>query len=273
MNYSEPGESGPTAARVFDLDTGKQIPGTAEAPGIVNSAGPNYLTGLAVSASGSRLAIAFQGRVSVFDLRARPVSQIASFYDGDIAKRHPSIAFAEESVVAVWNAERDFKPMIRFWDLGTASQIQALGDSSQDTYGDFGLSGDGRTVLDYSEKREDLDPKGNCPSLQLKSKLAHFTLWDRPSGKIIAQSPALKFVHNFQGNLWGCHTESDEGPVLNISQTGMVVAADCQSSGFEQLPMRVFTLKWSWWSRSAFRRDHPRSLRTTLAVSIPLNTI
>jgi hypothetical protein len=144
----------------------------------------------------------------------------------------------------VWNAERDFKPVIRFWDVGTASQIQALGDSSQDTYGDFHLSGDGRTVLGYSENREDLYPGPPCPGLNLRSRLAHFTLWDRPSGKIIAQSPALKMGHNSQGNFpGGCTTESDDGPVLDISQNGKTVAADCVSSMFDQLPMQVFTLK------------------------------
>jgi hypothetical protein len=65
LSYSEPGLSGPTTARVFDLDTGKQIPGTAGAPGIVKSAAANFAAQLAVSASGSRTAIASEGRVSV----------------------------------------------------------------------------------------------------------------------------------------------------------------------------------------------------------------
>jgi hypothetical protein len=50
--------------------------------------------------------------------------------------------------------------------------------------------------------------------------------------------------HNSQGNFpGGCTTESDDGPVLDISQNGKTVAADCVSSMFDQLPMQVFTLK------------------------------
>jgi hypothetical protein len=226
---------------VFDLEAGKEIPGTGSMTGAVDFRDWDGLSGIAVSPSGSSLAMLFMERVLVVDLRTREVSRVIDFHTGaietDNQRWNPAVMFAGDSAVAVTSVTRGFQPMIRFYDIHTGSKTQEFGDPSEYALGTFGVSADGRTVFGHTEKRVLVTQYGEQAS---RAELQHFTLWDRLSRKVIAQSPSLALAKDMIEGPWGSGSSFDEVPEIEISQNGKVVAALWLGT---PEPVRVFRLE------------------------------
>jgi hypothetical protein len=105
----------------------------------------------------------------------------------------------------------------------------------------LGVSADGKVVLTYAEKwRHCIFCKRYSNEYTVTD--ARFTLWDRNTGAVIAEDPAVRLVH--QSCPWlmimGSCTPSDEAPDLALDQSGNAVIASWITG---DQPLSVFTLR------------------------------
>jgi hypothetical protein len=235
------GRFGIGKTKVFDLEAGKEIPGSDSMTGAVNFPDWDSLSGIAVSPSGASLAMLFMERALVVDLRTRAVSRVITIHTGAMAmdnqRWQPQVMFAGESAVGVTNVITGFQPMIRIYDIHTGSALQEFGDPSEGAYGSFSVSADGRTVVGHIEKRVRLVQDDEEMS---RAELPRFILWDRPSGKIVAPSASLALAEDMVEGPWGSGRSFREVPEIEISQNGKVVAALWLLT---PEPVRVFRLE------------------------------
>jgi len=237
--YLTGGKFGWGTIKVVDLETAGEIPGMEGTSDAVKLTGMANFTSVAVSPSGWWVAMLAGDSVLVVDLRTRSVSQTISLRPDEFPNPN-RVSFAGDFAIYVSTYPSVEKPFTRLWDVRTGSEIRAFGDTSDGAYGSFGVSADGHTVFGYTEKISICATcrNGNGSS---RAKLAHFTLWNRDTGTVIAQSPAIRLIHHRCWTvLWGAREDFDEGPDLEISQTGKVVAVTWQAM---TEPVRIFRLK------------------------------
>ena len=163
------------------------------------------------------------------------------------------IAFAGENTVAVELLSNEpgvsttsgqflyhQRASVHFFDVSSGSQVQVIADPNVDDLSFWGMSADGRTMLAYTGKSY-ICTSCNKGAGQQEVTDARFTLWNRETGKPIAQSPSLKVIHHdcpWYRFAFSC-TTSDETPVLALSQNGNAVAVSWASGGE---PIVVYTL-------------------------------
>jgi hypothetical protein len=240
------GKFGWGVTRVFDLDTGKEIPGIAEA------IDPTQISSVAVSPAGMSLAVVQFGYqqkgyrpigdgIVIVDMQKKAVSQRIRLNRNELPLDSLQVAFAGESAVAV--EDRNFpkveKLLIHLWDVRSGSEMQTFGDPKEGAYRYFGASADGRIVFGYTGKEvycASCDHHGG----ESRTKNARFTVWERATGRRIAQSPMLKVIHHTCPWVsFGACDPGDEEPMLEMSQAGNAVLVSWQSGGE---PVKVFTL-------------------------------
>jgi hypothetical protein len=131
---------------------------------------------------------------------------------------------------------------VHFFDVGTGDDVQTIADPQADDFFLWGMSADGRTMLAYTG-RSYICTSCNKGTGQKKIEDARFTLWNRQTGKPIAQSPSLTIVHHecpwYRFTIGSC-TSFDETPVLAMSQSGNAVIASFTSGGE---PVKVYPLQ------------------------------
>ena len=247
------------ALKVFNLDTGVEVPGTEGFP-LQSSA-----EGMAVSPLGSIIALRardyhpkfqpgsyYDHVVTFVNLKTKRTAVTLKFASDDNAGPNV-IAFAGESTVAVPFFERDpasqvgslDRESVHFFDVASGAQIGTISDPAND-FRFKGISVDGRTLLVYSGKSRMCYSCNHGFGQQVVTD-ARFDLWDRETGKPFAQSPSLKIIHHTcpwtswfdSGTGWGACRTSDEIPVLALSQDGNSVVASWVSGGE---PIMVYRL-------------------------------
>jgi hypothetical protein len=237
--------------RIFNLDTGAQVPGFDDLPM------QDSVLGVAVSPLGSSMAIFrdandaqfnpggyYDHVVTIVDLKAKRVAGTMKLVSDTDRSTNP-IWYAGESTVAVellsrakdFSMQNDwFRGSIHFFDVGSGSQVQVIADPDVDDFSLWGMSADGRTMLTYTGMSHN---KGYEQQVVTD---ARFTLWNRETGKQIAQSPSLKVVHHTCQWLVigiGSCTPFDEVPELKMSQNGNAVVASWTFGGE---PIKVYGL-------------------------------
>jgi WD40-like Beta Propeller Repeat len=205
--------------RVVDLETGERMRGIES----LDTAGAGWVN---ISPSGNLVAFLerennhgdqqHDGQIVVFDIRANAVyRRIPVSHRG--YKLDEGLLFAGDSAMILEQRSPTENTNVRNWSFQlvdlTKGQVAGLFGDQQDE--DMAVSADGRTVM------------GSLPRRSF-GRGAKFILWDRESGKSIAESPDLGNVHHgcflaitFIGNC----SASDETPMLELSQDGHSVLA------------------------------------------------
>jgi hypothetical protein len=253
------GPFGTGVTEAFDLDTGKQI---AE---IGADVAFGSLMNIDISPAGASAAILverFQAGVLkstyealphhydlvILDLKTRTVrSRIRSDMDGS------HVAFVGEDEVAVaGGGEADTPektsgsaqkkpgrevPNIELFDIHTGAISHRFGDPRDGARTFVAASSDGRLLLGYTGK-EWMYWERTAGYLQIAQ--ARFTIWDRHTGKMMAQSPGLQVFTTDYKMLDNSHTISWR-PTLDFSQQGNAVLVSWP--GFSTKRLEVFTMK------------------------------
>ncbi len=247
--------------KIFNLDTGAPLPGSEGIPML------DSVEGIAVSPLGTSIAIIrevhdaqfepggyFDHAVILIDSKTERVIRTIRLVAGDNHNTSP-ISFAGESTVAVQLLPSKPGPCavsgpfclgqgasVHFFDVGTGADVQTIADPQADDFFLWGMSADGRTMLAYTG-RSYICTSCNKGTGQKKIEDARFTLWNRQTGKPIAQSPSLTIVHHecpwYRFTIGSC-TSFDETPVLAMSQSGNAVIASFTSGGE---PVKVYPLQ------------------------------
>ena len=247
------GPFGTGVTKVFDLDTGKPIAEIAADVAFGN------LMNLDVSPAGASAAILverFQAGVLkpayealphdydlvILDLKTRTVRRkILSGMDGAHA------AFAGEDEVAVaGSGEGDApqaaaltpeKPVIELFDIHTGAVSGRFGDPADGARTVVAASSDGHWLLGYTGK-EWMYREGAGAYLQIGR--ARFTIWDRQTGKVMAQSPGLQVFTTDYQMLDRSHSIGWR-PTIDYSQQGNAVLVSWP--GFSTKRLEIFTIK------------------------------
>ena len=253
------GPFGTGVTKVFDLDTGKQIAEIGADVAFGN------LMNIDVSPAGASAAILVEKfhagvlksnyealphnyNLVILDLKSRTVrSRILS----DMDNSH--VAFAGEDEVAVaggGDADTQEKtrdsaqkkpgieaPYIELFDIHTGAVSHRFGDPRDGARAFVAASSDGRLLLGYTGK-EWMHREGAASYLQIAK--ARFTIWDRQTGKMVAQSPGLQVFTTDYQMLDNSHTISWR-PTLDYSQQGNAVLVSWP--GFWTKRLEVFTIK------------------------------
>ena len=253
------GPFGTGVTQVFDLDTGKQISEiAADAFG-----SPINIDVSPSGASAAILVARFQkaevkpaydttkntADLTILDLNARALGRrILSGVDGSRA------AFVGENQVAVaGSGEPSMRqeggsgtqgklhaqlPGIQLFDIHTGTLSQRFGDPADGARVFVAASSDGRLLLGYTGKEWMYTEGGLETYLQVDR--ARFTIWDRQTGTVIAQSPGLQVFKRAYKMLDNSHTVS-ERPTMDYSQRGNAVLVSWP--GFATKRVEIFTIK------------------------------
>jgi len=157
-------------------------------------------------------------------------------------------AFAGEDQVAVvdsgdGDARQDTteraqrKPVIELFDIQRGAASESFGDPAEGARAVVQASSDGRVLLGYTGK-EWIYREGADGYLQIAR--ARFTIWDRQTGKVMAQSPGLQVFTTDYKMLDHAHTISWR-PSIDYSQQGNAVLISWP--GFSTKRLEVFTIK------------------------------
>lgn len=248
-----------STVKILDLEKGVEVQGFGGIPVQAN------VLGVAISPQGSNLALYRMRDVSdaagegsadhcltIVDLQAKKIKETILMKSDDAFDA--SIAYAGESTVAVELISYEYpsydpsdshldprflghhRASVHFFDAGSGSELHVISDPSADDFGLRGISSDGRIMLAYSGKSR-ICKSCNRGTGEQEITDARFTLWNPQTGQRIAESPELKVVHHtcpwsLHDWLWDVHcVESDEAPILKLSQDGSTVAASWASGG------------------------------------------
>jgi hypothetical protein len=245
--------------KVFNIETGSEI------PGFDGLGSPEELAGLAVAPDGSSIALlngvvlpitgsfdTGKDTVTVIDVASHSIAQ-RFFVESEAMFHYDPIAYAgDHALVIQLNQFRPYRPgevmgaegdesSIHFYDIATGSEIRAITAPKANRFSMLGVSADGKVVLTYAEKwRHCIFCKRYSNEYTVTD--ARFTLWDRNTGAVIAEDPAVRLVH--QSCPWlmimGSCTPSDEAPDLALDQSGNAVIASWITG---DQPLSVFTLR------------------------------
>lgn len=244
---------------VFNLETGSEI------PGFDGLGSPEELAGLAVAPDGSSLALlngvvlpvtnSFDtGRdtVTVIDVASHSIGK-RFFVESEAMFQYDPIDYAgDHALVIQLNKFRPYRPgevlgaegeesSIHIFDIATGSEIGSITAPQASRFSLLGVSADGKVVLTYAEKwRQCIFCKRYSNEYTVTD--ARFTLWDRNTGAVIAEDPAVRLVHLSCPwlTIMGSCTPSDEGPDLALDQSGNAVIASWITGN---QPISVFTLR------------------------------
>lgn len=237
---------GTGVTKVFNMDSGAQ---TGE---ISEDVAFGRLMNLDVSPSGGRAAILVERipagiltktysalehnyDLVILDLKQGSVSRrILTGMDG----RH--VAFAGDDEVAVADNAMEYasqeKPVIQLFDIHTGAVSQCFRDPADGAQAMVAASSDGRLLFSYTGK-ESIYRESGTGYLQIAR--ARFTIWERKTGKIIAQSPGLQVFKTDYKIADDTHTIS-ERPTMQYSQKGNAVVVSWP--GWTER-IEVFTVK------------------------------
>jgi hypothetical protein len=245
--------------KVFNLETGSEI------PGFDGLGSPEELAGLAVAPDGSSIALlngvvlpitgsfdTGKDTVTVIDVASHSIAR-RFFVESEAMFHYDPIAYAgDHALVIQLNQFRPYRPgtvmgaegdesSVHFYDIATGSEIRAITAPKANRFSMLGVSADGKVVLTYAEKwRHCIFCKRYSNEYTVSD--ARFTLWDRNTGAVIAEDPAVRLVH--QSCPWlmimGSCTPSDEAPDLALDQSGNAVIASWITG---DQPLSVFTLR------------------------------
>jgi hypothetical protein len=252
------GPFGTGVTKVFDLDTGNQI---SEIAADVFG----YPINIDVSPSGASAAILvarfqrgdlkppydttkYNADLAILDLNAHSLRRrIRSGMDGSC------VTFMGEDEVAVaGSGERDARQEtngqtqekariqasdIQLFDIHTGTVSQRFGDPADGARAFVAASSDGRLLLGYTGKEWIY---GESTGSYLQIDRARFTIWDRQTGKVMAQSPGLQVFTTDYKMLDNSHTISWR-PTMDYSQQGNAVLVSWP--GFWTKRLELFTRK------------------------------
>lgn len=231
--------------RIYDLDSDQLLTDTTE------DSHEDQVMDIAASPSGLNGAILLERNLSggpipratelvIMDLKTRSVSKRIRV--GDFGSQ---IAFAGESAIAVASdpePSAGHRLSIQLWDIQSGTPGATFADPQAGASTAVGVSADGRVVMAYTGKENFC---GSCPeefkgTLQIED--ARFTLWDRSTGKRIAQSPKLKVIKTAAKflDLDPRDPKQSLRPLLQLNQSGNAVLVS--RPGWSE-PLQVFTLR------------------------------
>ena len=256
--------NGVTEVKVFNLDSGTEIPGFDSLPV------QTHVLGLAVSPAGLSLALFREENkpgatemnapnhcITVIDVRTKKVAQ-AIWVSSDSPAS--TVIYAGERTVAaeliiLEAIERTgldrtgptlfhYHATVHFFDVGSGSELRVLSDPEVENFRLRGISADGRTMLAYAEQSHQCQPCNHGAGRPVITD-ARFTLWNPQTGQMLGKSPELNVVHHtcpwfsLQNLLWRDCVTSDEPPTLKLSQDGNAVAGSWPLGG---QPIVVYSL-------------------------------
>jgi hypothetical protein len=238
------GPFGTGVTKVLDLDNGQQVSEIA-----TDVFG--YPRNIDISPSGAGAAI-LVARFQPGDLR-RPDD--AAKYSADLAildtntrslrrriltgldGSHVTFAGEDEVAVASSGEGNEENQVIELFDVRGGAVSQRFGDPADGARAFVAASADGRSLLGYTGK-EWMYREGMGSYLQIDR--ARFTIWDRRTGKVMAQSPGLQVFKADYKMLDNSHTISAR-PTIDYSQQGNAVLVSWP--GFSTKRLEVFTVK------------------------------
>lgn len=229
-----PADGEHSVVRVFNLDTGDEIQETNRL------FHPTGITDVDVSSSAKYVMIPDRLSYVIFNMQTGAVaSRIPpNFANAPFGSYPGPVRFVGDSMLSeVWSTNipiSDGRQSLYLWDIkaGTRAQVIDKLDPKARDVSIAGLSADGRTILAYTRKTSHDEER---------VKGASFSLWDRESGRLIAQSQSLKVIHYHCPlgiTSFGC-APGDDSPWLTLSQSGNAVAVWYASGG---QPVTVYTL-------------------------------
>jgi len=225
------------AVRVFDLDSGKQV---IQADLELT---PRREMNIDVSPSGTYAAFVKESRPAEADATRDDDLAIIELQNKTII--HPvhtgmhqvQVAFIGDTEIAVASSDTGSSPadtLINLFDIASGVVVKRLSALPQLARAPIGSSADGRLIMGYTGTESLIGD-----ALQIKN--AHFTIWDRKNGKIIAQSPKLHVsktsTQPLNLNPWS--TTNDVRPVILFNQAGNAVVV----TGYLAEPVEVYALK------------------------------
>jgi hypothetical protein len=223
------------AVRVFDLDSGKQV--TQVDLELTPGRGMN----IDVSPSGTYAAFVKEGRPGDAtrddDLEILDLQNKAMIHPVHTGMHQVQVAFVGDTEIAVASSDTDSSPadtVINLFDVHSGAVVKRLNALPQLARAPIGSSADGRLVMGYTGTESLIGD-----ALQIKN--AHFTIWDRKNGKIIAQSPKLHVSKTSTQplDLNPLSTKNYVRPVILFNQAGNAVVV----TGYLAEPVEVYALK------------------------------
>jgi hypothetical protein len=238
-----------SSVKLFDLEKGTEVADLSR-----TYAGRYQGGGVAISPDGSRAAVATWsdpnagGQVEVIDIsRASRVSTLSLGPRGALLP-HDSIAFAGNNAVLIGERKCqdgdnfcDFRPhprVIRDWNFSGDHEARELSSPGAYNYQYFSGSADGHVAFSYAGS-ESYCTSCNRGMGETKVSDARFRIWNRTSGRIIAESPRLDVEKHscFLVITIGSCTAYERVPELQMSDDGKAVLAFMPMTS-EDLPDR-----------------------------------
>jgi hypothetical protein len=225
------------AIRVFELAGGRQV------AAIDTAIAPGRATNIDVSPSGTFAAIVAPSEdqeagsvrgddLQIVDLQTHVVTR---HVHTDMVQAQA--VFVNDSEIALASGDANLGPsdtVLNVFDIRTGGLVRRLTAEGAMVRAPIAASADGRSVMGYTAN-ESLTEN----ALQIKN--AHFTIWDRETGKVIAQSPELYISKTstkpLDLNPWS--TKNYVRPEMSFSPSGNAVVV----TGYLAEPTDVYTLK------------------------------
>ena len=238
------GPFGTGVTKVFDLDNGQQVSEIA-----TDVFG--YPRNIDISPSGASAAILvarfqpgdlrrphdaakYSADLAILDMNTRSLRRrILTGLDGS----HVTFAGEDEVAVASSGEGNEENQVIELFDVRSGAVSQRFGDPADGARAFVAASADGHSLLGYTGK-EWMYREGMGSYLQINR--ARFTIWDRRTGKVMAQSPGLQVFKADYKMLDNSHTISTR-PIIDYSQQGNAVLVSWP--GFSTKRLEVFTVK------------------------------
>jgi hypothetical protein len=238
------GPFGTGVTKVFDLDNGQQVSEIA-----TDVFG--YPRNIDISPSGASAAILvarfqpgdlrrpddaakYSADLAILDMNTRSLRRrILTGLDGS----HVTFAGEDEVAVASSGEGNEENQVIELFDVRSGAVSQRFGDPADGARAFVAASADGHSLLGYTGK-EWMYREGMGSYLQINR--ARFTIWDRRTGKVMAQSPGLQVFKADYKMLDNSHTISTR-PIIDYSQQGNAVLVSWL--GFSTKRLEVFTVK------------------------------
>jgi hypothetical protein len=223
--------------RVFDLDSGKQI------SAVDLELTPGRDMNVEVSPSGTYAALikesppAQAGAISSDDLEILDLQTKTAIGQVHTGMRQVQTAFVGDTEIAVASSATDSLPadtVINLFDVRSGTLVERLSALPQVARAPIGASADGRFVVGYTGNESLIGQ-----ALQIKD--AHFTIWNRETGKIMARSPDLPVsktkIEALDLTPWS--TKNYVRPVILVDDAGNAVVV----TGYMAEPVDVYGLK------------------------------
>lgn len=246
--------------KLFDLQTGSEI------AGFDNLSSPILLAGIAISPSGSSVALVNEvvlpgaqpiqtarDTVTVINVANHSISRRFYVESGAPLQREPIAYAGDHSIVLQLNEFRPYVPSaggvvgtdeessIHLFDISTGAEIRTITEPSANSFTLRGVSADGRIILTSAERWRHCI---FCKQLSAEVVVtdARFILWDSTNGQAIAEYSNLHLVHHSCPWLAiGSCTPWDEAPEIALNQIGNAVIASWVAGGDQ--PLSVFTMR------------------------------